>query len=322
MLSRVAEALYWMARNIERSENNARILSVQLIHMLESSDQQVLDRDWEEVLDICASKEEYYGRYGRLNRDTIIQYLTVSPLNMNSISNCITYARNGAKATRDMLPDDLWHVINGFYLEQKNKENTPIMPQHTQEYLKHVIHTSLAGQGIVESMMTRGVPYTFIKVGKWLERAEKTARILNVICEKSMREKGNSETESYYYWLTALQIVNGYDAYIKEYPPTMDPKNVLPFLIENGNFPRSIRYCMDHVLEAVHNLESGKVSHYSERLFQKLSAIQKELKNTDISGLGMDELMVFLDRFQNHCHEISVLFSETYYLVEPVHSVR
>ncbi|MFC7060845.1 alpha-E domain-containing protein [Halobacillus seohaensis] len=319
MLSRVADSLYWMARNIERSENNARILSTQLIHMLEASDEQVIDRDWEEILEICASKEEYYEQYARLDKDTLIQYLTINPSNYNSLQNSMIYARENAKATRDHIPDELWQLINRFYLEKKAlQEQLP--SQSTHEHLKDIIQMSMTSQGIIESTMIRGIPYSFIKIGKWIERAEKTARILNVICEKTLREKNSTDTENYYYWLTALQIVNGHDSYIKEHPPTMNPKDVLTFLIENRNFPRSIRYCVDHIMYAIHNLESGKVSHYSEDLFQLLAGIQEEIGRTDISGMSMRELMAFLDTFQEDCHKVSRKFSETYYLIEPVHA--
>ncbi|MFG6147227.1 alpha-E domain-containing protein [Halobacillus sp. B23F22_1] len=320
MLSRVADSLYWMSRNMERSENNARILSTQLIHMLESSDQRVMDRDWEEILEICASKEEYYERYARLNRDTVIQYITLSPANPNSLQNSIVYARENAKATRDHIPDGLWQLINWFYLDKNAQQDQPMTPQATQNHLKDIIHMSMTSQGIIESTMTRGTSYTFIKIGKWIERAEKTARILNVICEKTLKEKNCTDTENYYYWLTALQIVNAYDSYIKEHPPTMNPKDVLTFLIENQNFPRSIRYCVDHILSAIHNLESGKISHYSEDLFKLLAGIQEEISRTDIVNMSTEELMIFLDTFQNYCHRVSRTFSETYYLVEPVHA--
>ncbi|WP_101842295.1 alpha-E domain-containing protein [Halobacillus sp. Marseille-P3879] len=320
MLSRVADSLYWMARNIERAENNARILSTQLIQMLETSDQDVMHRDWEEILEICASKEEYYERYARLNRDTVIHHITWSPANINSLQNNIVFARENAKATRDHIPDELWQLINQFYLDKQAEQDQPMTPQTTQEQLKDIILMSMTAQGIIESTMTRGIPYTFIKVGKWIERAEKTARLLNVICEKTLKEKYNTASENYYYWLTALQIVNGYDSYIKENPPTMNPKDVLTFLIENKDFPRSIRYCVDHILQAVHNLESGRISHYSEELFQILAGIQEEIGRTDIANMGMEELMNFLDNFQDNCHRISRVFSQTYYLVEPVHS--
>ncbi|SFG13422.1 Uncharacterized conserved protein, Alpha-E superfamily [Halobacillus alkaliphilus] len=318
MLSRVADSLYWMARNIERAENNSRVLSVQLIHMLEASDQEVMDRDWGEVLDICASKLDYMDRYERIDRETIIQYLTISPVNDNSLMNSMNYARENARATRDIIPNELWEILNEFHLAQKDWQELPNTRQHTQEYLKKVKTTSMTAQGIIESTMSRGIPYTFIKVGKWIERADKTARVLNVICEKNRKESSYG-TNNYYYWLTALQFLHGYDAYIKEHPPTMESRHVLDFMIKERSFPRSIRYCMDHVMEAVQRLEGGKISHYSKDLFQMLETIQEEIKEADIEHMDMEELMSFLDHFQDRCLTVSRMFSETYYLIEPVH---
>ncbi|WLR48836.1 alpha-E domain-containing protein [Halobacillus litoralis] len=318
MLSRVADSLYWMSRNIERSENNARVLSVQLIHMLEAQNQEASDRDWEEIVEVCASAKDYYSLYDRLDRETLIQYLTISPFNVNSLMNCMNYARENARSTRDILPEELWEVLNAFHLDQKEWQELPNTRQHTQDYLDRVIKTSMTSQGVIESSMSRGTPYTFIKVGKWLERAEKTARILNVTCEKN-RKEADVPTDHYYYWLTALQFLNGYDAYIKEHPPTMESKHVLSFLIKEGTFPRSIRYCMDHVFEAVNKLEDGKISHYSEDLFQMLELIQDEITRTNIEEMDMNELMSFLDHFQDRCMTLSRMFSQTYYLIEPVH---
>ncbi|MYL20337.1 alpha-E domain-containing protein [Halobacillus litoralis] len=317
MLSRVADSLYWMSRNIERAENNARVLKVQLIHMLEASSKEALDREWEEILEVSASTADYYSFYERMDRETIIQYLTISPLNVNSLMNTMNYARENARATRDILPEELWEVLNQFHLDQKEWQELPNTRDHTQQYLNRVIQTSMTSQGVIESSMSRGTPYSFIKIGKWLERAEKTARILNVTCEKNRKETGGG-THHYYHWMTALHFLNGYDAYIKEYPPTMEPKNVLSFLIKERNFPRSIQYCMDHVLEAVTNLEGGKVSHYSENLFHMLEVIQNEIEESSIEEMGMEELMHFLDHFQDRCQTLSRMFSETYYLIEPV----
>ncbi|MBM7551877.1 alpha-E domain-containing protein [Thalassobacillus pellis] len=317
MLSRVANSLFWMARNIERAENNASVLQVQLINMLEADDAEVLDRDWEEVLEIVVSLAEYQSQHPHFKTDEIIHYVAFADKNYNSLINCMTYARENARATRDMIPERLWEVLNKFYLELPAIRRNDFTLQEIQDFLKTITMTSMTAQGVVESSMIRGVPYSFIKIGKWLERAEKTARILNVICEKARKEKQGS-VNHHYYWLSALRLVNGYDAYIKEHPPTMDAEHVLQFIIEEDRFPRSIRYCMDHVMETINKLEKGEINHYSERLFQMLETIQQEVISFKSNDMSMEELMDFLNHFQNRCIQIGQIFSETYYLVEPV----
>lgn len=126
-------------------------------------------------------------------------------------------------------------MLNEFHLNQKDWQELPNTRQHTQSYLKNVVNTSMTAQGVIESSMTRGIPYTFIKIGKWLERAENGTAFERHL-EKN-RKESTVDTATYYYWLTALQFLNGYDAYIKEHPPTMDSKSVLRFMIQEETFP-------------------------------------------------------------------------------------
>ncbi|WP_077621824.1 alpha-E domain-containing protein [Sediminibacillus massiliensis] len=321
MLSRVADSLYWMSRNIERAENNARILSVHLIQVLEASEQiNPADNDWDLLLEICASKADFYSRYAKVEVSDreIIDYLTFSKENTNSIFNCIKLARENARMTRDHLPDDLWEIWNNFYLKIMNMQTEELSRESLQALLQEIKFAALTAQGAVEASMGRsGAAYKFIKIGKWLERAEKCARILNVSCNKG--EDGFATPKGNYYWRSALQLANGYNAYLKQYPPIMNPKNVLSFLMTDRSFPRSIGYCIDHVREAVYNMEDGKVSHYSRNLYLSLESLIKDFNEVKIKEVNLNELSQFLDNFQNQCNKIGKIFSETYYLIEPTH---
>ena len=320
MLSRVADSLYWMSRNIERRESNARILSVQLIHILEASEEETLaNHDWEMVVEICASylDQTNIKKNEQLDEELILNYVSYSKDNPNSIVNCINIARENARITRDHLPNDFWEIWNDFYLSVDGLREGKLSKRDIHNYLNRIKLATLTAQGAIESSMSRGEAYRFIKIGKWLERAENTARILNVVCNHSKEEGEEFRSNYYYNWRTALQFLNGYDAYLKQYPPTMDPKLVLSFLIGDRTFPRSIRYCIDHVREAVQEIEHGKVSHYSKQIFQLLDDLSEEFNEMKIKELNLDELSDYLDHFQNRCNEVGKVFSETYYLIEP-----
>ncbi|MCT2534275.1 alpha-E domain-containing protein [Aquibacillus koreensis] len=321
MLSRVADSLYWMSRYIERAENNARILSIQLIQILEASEEETLaNHDWEMVIEICGSLQEYREASLSLSSEKdIINYLLFSESNLNSIANCVRFARENAKVTRDHLPDDLWETWNDFYLlfQEFNKVNWK--KEELQELLKRLKQTSLTVQGIIESSMTRGnTAYRFIKIGKWLERAEKTTLILNVVCQHTIKREEHYQYQGayYYYWRTALQLVNGYEAYLKQNPPRMVPNLVLSFLISNDAFPRSIVYCIEHVREAIFQLEEGKVSHYSWELYASLDQLLEEFDKVKMEGIKILELCDMLHRLQQSCIELGSIFSRTYYLIE------
>ncbi|MGI2328039.1 alpha-E domain-containing protein [Planococcus sp. YIM B11945] len=320
MLSRVANSLYWMSRNAERAESNARILDVQLLQMIEASDEELpREGDWKLIFEICASTEmmQQIKSGPAYGEEQLVEYLALSEENLSSVATCIRMARENARISRDHITDDYWESWNSCYLAMQEMLNGPVSTRDIRKFLNRVKMTSLTSQGIVESAMSRGVSYQMLKIGKWLERAEKTARILNVVCERTREREREEQTEDYYYWLAALRMTNGYEAYLKANPPRMDANKVLCFLISNRAFPRSIIYCLDHVREAVDELEGGKVSHYSWELFAKLDQLRTDFDQISIEELSSDEMMDFLNQFQNGCNEIGEIFSKTYYLIDP-----
>lgn len=320
MLSRVANSLYWLSRNAERAENNARILDVQLLQMIEASDEELVrDSDWKLIYEICASSSELdrLKSDAGYTEDRLVSYLAVADENPNSVANCVRTARENARVSRDHITDDYWKAWNRCYLALQDMDTQNCQTAEIRSFLDRVKNTSLTSQGIVEASMARGVGYQIIKIAKWLERAEKTARILNVVCERTYEQQLGVQTENYYYWLSALRMTNAYDAYLKANPPKMDPREVLSFLIANKTFPRSIRYCLDHVREAIDELEEGKISHYSWELYAKLDEVRTEFEEVDLDELSIDGMLEFLNHFQDGCNEIGHLFSKTYYLIDP-----
>ncbi|WP_246238213.1 alpha-E domain-containing protein [Alkalicoccus luteus] len=315
MLSRVASSLFWMARNVERAESNARVLEARLINALETQEYgKVALSDWEAVVEICASKLDYEEKGGSFTAEAAASYIALDPENLNSIRNCLENARFNARAVRDHIPEDFWYVLNEHYLSFRSEPFTDWNTRRIQTFLQDTQRLSYTLQGIIESSMLREEAYQFIKIGKWLERGEKTARVLNVMCEKT-KEAEQEANANYYYWLSALQFLNGYSAYLKRFPPTMDPSHVIPFLISYEQFPRSIEYCMEHVRETVMKLENGQVSHYSEDLFKSLDYVSSEFMRIKFQKLSKEETGLFLDRFQNDLNRISSVFSSTYYFV-------
>ncbi|WP_179133930.1 alpha-E domain-containing protein [Halobacillus massiliensis] len=312
MLSRVADSLYWMSRNIERSENNARTLSSQLIYMLEDSEQHILDSSWEVILEICASKGEYDNHYSRLNSESIIQFFTQSRENKDSLINLLGSAREHARASRTIIPDSVWQLLNRFYIEKKDQLEQPLNSSNIHSELYDIVDMSTNFQGIIESAMLRGKPYSFVKIGKWIERADTTARTLKVICEKTLKENTGLQVSDHL--LHALQVVNGYDSFIMEHQLTLEPNEVFTFLIEEERFPRSIKYCLGHTLNAVEQLNSGKRPQYTEELLQLLANTQRGIKRSEVSEMTIEELLVFLNGFQEHCERINEVFSATYNL--------
>jgi len=320
MLSRVADSLFWMSRNIERAEMNARILDVHLTQMVETSLENSLDgKQWEIIFEVISTKEELSNCLGQSNGqdDIYIRFLAFEESNVNSVLTCVRLARENARMSRDHIPNELFEVWNDVYLYGQDALRERFSIHHVRTFLRKVRTASLTAQGIIESGMSRGVPYRMMKIGKWLERAEKTARILNVVCEHTREKQLDYKGEDYYSWLSALRMVNGYEAYLKVNRPKMDPKTILTFLITDCSFPRSIAYNMNHVRSAIDTLENTKVTNYSEYLYQALNELIDGFDEITIDKLNTEEMLSFLNGFQNQCNEIGHIFSMTYYLIEP-----
>lgn len=325
MLSRVADSLYWMARNIERTELNARIVDVHLTQMVETSSEDLLDGKHRQFLfEVCSSKEELEVLQSNPNAqdEEYLRYLAFDIENLNSIFSCVRVARENARISRDHLPNEFFEVWNDLYLFTNQAAREHFSIQQLRIFLRKVVMTSLTAQGIIESGMSRGVAYRMIKIGKWLERAEKTARILNVVCEQTRETQLLYKTDNYYAWLSALRMLNGYEAYLKVNRPKMDKKTILTFLITDESFPRSIHYNMNHVRSTIDVLENAKIAHYSSELYYALENLKNDFDEMSIQELNSDNMLAFLNRFQNQCNEIGQIFSKTYYLIEPTDTQR
>ncbi|MFJ7640167.1 alpha-E domain-containing protein [Peribacillus sp. NPDC097225] len=319
MLSRVADSLFWMARNCERMESNADILEVQLIKMLEASEHEILVKhDLEAIIGICGDKEEFDSLYEEITMKNVVHYLAFSEDNFNSLSRMTKNIRENAKMTRDRIPNMLWEVWNEFYLEQENAEaREDYSIQEIHSYIRRIKTTSMIATGIIDSTMSRDLPYHFIKIGKWLERAEKTALVMQMMYRQSVPycDLEGQELD----WRTSLQLINGYEDFTKKFRPLMEPKFVLQFMISDHSFPRSLCYCMEHVREVIKGLEGEKVAHYSWKMYAAIDNMISEFKDVDIKKLNTEEIGVFIDSAYSQCLEFGKLFSETYYLeADPV----
>lgn len=320
MLSRVADALYWMARNIERSESHSRIMHVHLTQMLEAGNKDIFqEEDYHILFEVCSTADELkkLEQENKTRVQDLISYLAFGKGNYNSALSTIRIARDNARVTRDYIPNDLFEAWNQFYLTSQHLPEEPYSIHKMRDFFNETKQASYMAQGIIEAAMSRDVAYYMLKIGKWLERAEKTARILNVVSEQTKDREEAYDTTDYYYWSSALRMVNGYEAYLKSNPPRMDATKILTFLITNEHFPRSIRYCMDHVREAIDALENAKVAHYSVELYEAMDALRREFNLMKIQDLNTDEMIEFLNQFQNKCNQIGEIFSKTYYLLEP-----
>ncbi|HBT73600.1 MAG TPA: alpha-E domain-containing protein [Lysinibacillus sp.] len=317
MLSRVADALYWMARYSERTQSNAHILQVQLLNMLEQSGQEHAYLDhWEAVLAICASKEEYLANYTAIRVNPLIDYLLFSEKNGNALHVTLRAIRENARVTRDSIPTELWEIQNTFYLTKQQAILTrerPIPLIELQAFLQEVRKTLWMENGLIESTMDRDLPFYFMQVGKWLERAEKTLRMTLSIVEQQ-KLSGLSLLEDDGSFLLALTAAR--ESYMRKHCQT-NLLAVIRYLVQDEHFPCSVMFCLKKIEEAITAIEHDSLSSRFLTLHTSIRSLILAINHLDFWQMTLEETMTIMEERLSQCIAFSDTFSTVYHLYEP-----
>lgn len=317
MLSRVADALYWMARYSERTQTNAHILQVQLLNMLEQSGQEhdYIDH-WEAVLNICASKEEYLANYTTIRVNPLIDYLLFSEKNGNALHATLRAIRENARVTRDSMPTELWEIQNSFYLTKQQsilKRERPIPLIALQDFLQDVRKTLWMETGLIEGSMDRDLPFYFMQVGKWLERAEKTIRMIVIIVEQQQRT-GTSLLEDDGTFLLDLSAAR--ESFMRKHRQT-NLLTVIRYLVKDAHFPCSVMFCVKKIEEAITAIEHDSLSPRFLTLQSDISSLVLAIDHIDFWQMTIEETLKMMEERLSQCMAFSDAFSTIYHLYEP-----
>ncbi len=253
MLSRTADNLFWMARHIERAENTARVLDV-----AHRSSLLPLDLDgseaylWYAPLNITGCAQGYEEKYGLARSEAVTRYMALDPENPSSIYSCLKMARENARAVRGAITSEMWEIINATWLELNRKVASDISHEQFPEFFEWVKDRSHLFRGVTLGTILKDIALSFIKLGTFLERADNTARILDVkyhILLPSVNDVGGAA--DYYQWGSLLKSVSAFEAYRKTYRDVISPQRVAELLILRDDMPRSLHACMNEVESAL-----------------------------------------------------------------------
>jgi uncharacterized alpha-E superfamily protein len=310
MLSRIAESLYWIGRFVERAEDTARITDVNYHHTLEMGAspeaQERRRRHWEALITIVGEAPRFFATHAEANEENVPPYLTFAPENPHSIVSCVARARENARTMRHQIASEMWEVLNRFHLEVQRLQEfgeTPIGAENVHLFYRSIKEFSHLFQGITDSTMPREEGWYFLQAGKFLERAEKTARALDVKYhllvadeDTGLRTKdlGLSEDASllspksfvlspsddvpgdWDQWLAVLRSLSAYEAYHKLYRSTVRPRSVIEMLTLSPIFPRSIRFAIGEVDAALAHVST-------ENRGSPLGSMSTEAENSVLS---------------------------------------
>lgn len=315
MLSRVADSLYWMSRYVERAENIARIVDVNLQVTLDlpAKGPEEAKALWDPVLRSTTDGADFHDHHKVTNSDNVIEFLTINPHNLNSIINCLTRARENARHVREQISLEMWEELNRAYLSLKNLTLKKILRQSPYEFFSQIKNASHLFQGLTDNTMTHGEDWDFIQVGKYLERADMTTRILDANDEIFIRQPATSETSGTLHWVAILRSCSSHDAYRKFYVAQVEPDKVVEFLILNEFFPRSIRYsvqALDEGLRRVSGVGEEKFTNRAEKLAGRLVADLNYSALEDIKTVGMHK---YMDDLQHKLNDLGEALHEVYF---------
>ncbi len=280
MLSRVANSLYWMSRYIERAENIARIVDVNLQLLLDyrSLDDKGLAAYWVPIVQTTGDEELFFKLYPEANGQTVTEFLVFRPDNTNSIISSIALARESARMVRDQITIEIWEELNRLYLFIHSDGARQMWGESPYEFFQEIKASSLHLQGLSNATVVHNEGWQFMQVGKYLERADKTTRILDVrhatVPPRRSAPKAASQTEALE-WASILRSCSAWDAYKALHSAEVDPQRVAEFLLFSDDFPRSVKFSithMDRALRAISGAPEGRFINDPERLSGRLLA--------------------------------------------------
>lgn len=273
MLSRTADHLYWMARYTERAENTARMLDVNLQTQLLPQSAEAAEQGWRALLGISELQPAFDAKYELLTPADVFDFMVRDPLNPSSIASCITSARENARAVRGTLTTEVWETLNTSWLEMNQLIDGGILMRDPGAFFEWVKHRSHLSRGVTIGTMLKDEAFHFIRLGTFLERADNTARLLDVKFHGAGREHVATSDRDFYHWAAVLRSVSAFEIYRKAYHDVITPERVAELLILRGDMPRSLMACLTEVvgnLEQVRNDVSCETERFAGRLHSNL----------------------------------------------------
>jgi uncharacterized alpha-E superfamily protein len=318
MLSRVAHSLYWMSRYIERAENVARLLDVNLQLMLDfhGSSADISETHWGSILASAGDEERFAEHYGEANSRAVTEFMAFDSRNPGSILACVLAARENARMVRDQISSEMWQSINELYLYLKQRNVDEVQASGMSEFFQHIKIASHLFQGLTEATYSRNEGWEFIQFGKFLERADKTTRILDVkyhiLLPSAVDVGGTVDTAQ---WQAVLRSASALEAYRRFYVREILPWKVAEFLIFSDSFPRSLHYCVAQIDDFLRRIlgETGpRAASATARASRRLLADLQSLTITEVLQDGLHEFLLevqkSLDKLGNEVVETTMFY--------------
>lgn len=305
MLSRTASHAYWMARYMERAENTARILNI--MHHMSLLPQGTPEgyQEWNAPLNITGTLSSFSDAYPKVNADSVLKFMALDENNPFSIFSSVFRARENARSVRGKITSEMWESLNGTWIELKKIRDGKPKERDYGAFFEWVKERSHLFRGVTHGTILRDNTFYFVRLGTFLERADSTARILDVkyhILLPSLKDVGGAV--DYYQWGALLRSVSAFESYRKVYRDVITPLRVAEMLILREDMPRSLHACLDEILAILAGINGGSGVE-ARRRTGELHARLHFARIADIFEFGLHEYLTdFLKRLTVLTEEI------------------
>jgi uncharacterized alpha-E superfamily protein len=311
MLSRVGDAVYWMSRYVERAENVARFVDVNLHLMLDSPAGQ--RPNWESLVLTTGDHKWFIERYGDATPDAVTRFLTFDREYPNSILSSVSWARENARTIREIISREMWQQLNEFYLMVVGASQGPVSPGEMSEFYARVKLSGIYFEGVTNATLSRGDAWHFANLGRMLERADKTSRIVDVkyfTLLPTVRDVGT--TLDQLGWVALLDSASALQMYRQKHHVTT-PDQVAEFLLLDRDFPRAIHRCVIEAQASLHALTGSAIGSHKNEAERMLGELRARLDYARIRHIMASGLHEYLDGLQVSLNEIGMTLERMFF---------
>jgi len=310
MLSRTANNLFWMARYVERGENTARILDITYRMSLMPQERSVAQKEWFAPLNITGTLFPFSGRFSTVGAHDVLRYMVLDPDNPSSIMSCARAARENARAVRGAITSEMWEVLNSTWLELQHFNESRLDTEGVSQFFDWVKERAHLFRGVTVGTALKDEAFHFNRLGIFLERADNTARILDVkyhVLLPSVEDVGGAV--DYYQWAAVLRSVSAFESYRKVYRDVITPLRVAELLILRVDMPRSLHACMREAYDIMQILARPQ----AEEALRRAGALWSELHFGRIDVIFNRGLHEYLTEFLTQTDALGQEINRSYF---------
>jgi len=315
MLSRVAEAIYWMARYVERADNVARFADVNLNMTLDLPAD--IESQWSPLVNTTGDKAYFDAHYPAATEEHVIRFLTIDTDYPNSIVSSLRIARENARTVREIISSELWEHINSLYLYVNENARRGELTDTPYNFFRRIKMSCHLFGGLLDHTMSHNEAWNFARFGQLIERADKTSRILDIkyfILLPDLDDVGTPFDNIQ--WSALLKSASALEMYRKQ-SRRISSARVAAFLLLNRDFPRSIHYCTIRSLESLHRISNTPQNTYSNPAERELGRLCSDLDYANIDDIVRDGLHEYLDQVQSKLNRVDQHVQTQFFSLAP-----